>query len=123
MRYWRHSLNSSDTTFVMHAQAPNIALRFGVVLCCAVLAVALYLPAEAKAVAFHDFYDSFIHPWGNTILTLIILALCVTSCVTVVAVLRCGSILQRIGVVFVLLLPAFIVGRFLFWIVQQWSVG
>jgi hypothetical protein len=87
------------------------------------LAVALYLPAEAKATAYHSYYHSAIHPWESTLLTLIILALCVTSGVTAVAVLRRGSMLQCIGVVFVLLLPTFIVGRFLFWIAHQWSLG
>jgi len=43
---------------------------------CAITAIAFYLPAEAKATAFHDFYRHFVHPWGNVVVTILILACC-----------------------------------------------
>jgi len=105
----------------MHAQAPNIRLRFGFALGCVVAAVLLYLSAEAKATAFHDFYRHSIHPWESTSTTLVILALCAASVIASIPVFRRGSMLQRIGVTVVLLAPLFIVARFLFWIVHQWT--
>ena len=105
----------------MHAHAPNIRLRLGVVLACVVGAVLLYLPAEAKATAFHDFYRHFIHPWESTSTTVFILALCIASVVAAIPVFRRGCTLQRISIAVVLLAPLFIVARFLFWVVHQWT--
>ena len=105
----------------MHAQAPSIRLRFGIVLACVVVAVLLYLPAEARATAFHGFYRHFIHPWESTSITVIILALCVASVVAALPVVRRGSMLQRIGITIVLLAPLLIVARFLFWVLHQWT--
>jgi hypothetical protein len=104
----------------MNAQAPNIRLRFGVVLGCAIAAVLLYLPAEAKATAFHDFHRHFIHPWESTSAMLVILVLCAASPVAAVPVFRRGSTLQRFGVAVILIAPLLIVARFLFWVVHQW---
>jgi hypothetical protein len=105
----------------MHAQAPSIRVRFGVALICAFVAVLVYLPAEAKATAFHDFYRHFIHPWGSTSTTVVILLFSVASLVAAIPVLRRGSSLQRIGVTVVLLAPLLIVARFLFWVVHQFT--
>lgn len=105
----------------MHAHAPNIRLRLGVVLAFVIGAVLLYLPAETRATVFHDFYRHFIHPWESTGTTVFILGLCVASVVAAIPVFRRGSTPQRIGVVVILLAPLFIVARFLFWVVHQWT--
>ena len=92
-----------------------------VALCCAIVAVLLYLHAEAKATGFHDFYRHFIHPWESTSATLLTLVVCVVSIVVAGPAFRYGSMFQRVGMGFILLLPAFIIAGFLFWIVHQWS--
>ena len=104
----------------MRAHAPSIRLRLGVVLACAVVAVLLYLPAETRATAFHDFYRHFIHPWDSASITLLILCLCAASVVAAIPVFQRGSMLQRLGVAVLLLPPLFIVARFLFWVSRQW---
>ncbi len=105
----------------MHAQGPNIRLRFGVVVGCVGGAVFIYLPAEGGATAFHDFYRHFAHPWENTSITVVMLALCAAAVVAAIPVFRRGSTFRRTGVAVMLLAPMFIVARFLFWIVHQWA--
>lgn len=105
----------------MHPHASIIRLRLGVVLACVVGAVLLYLPAEARATAFHDFYRHFIHPWESTSTTLFILGLCVASIVAAIPVFPRGSTLQRVGVAVLVLAPLFIVTRFLVWVAHQWT--
>ncbi len=53
--------------------------------------------------------------------TVIILALCAASAIAAIPVLQRGSALQRIGVAVALIAPVFIVARFLFWVVHQWT--
>jgi hypothetical protein len=105
----------------MPAHASNIRWRFGIAVSCAVAALVLYLPTEARATAFHDFYNHFIHPWEDRSARVIILALCAASTVTAIPVLQRGSALQRIGVAVALIAPLFIIGRFLYWVVHQWT--
>lgn len=107
----------------MHAEGRNVRARVVLILCCTILAAVLYVRAEAKATLFHDYEDRFVHPWGSIGQTVIILALCGTSGVAAAPVFRRGSRLQRVGVALLLLLAAFIVARFLFWVMRQWSAS
>lgn len=49
----------------MHVQASHLRWRVAVAAGCTVGAALLYLLAEAKATAFHDFYRSFVASVGK----------------------------------------------------------
>jgi hypothetical protein len=104
----------------MSTHAFNIRLRLIVSALCAVAAMVLYVPAEAKAVAFHDFIRSFVHPWGNLVVTLLILGSCVGAIIAAVPVIRMGSFWLRTSATAVAACPAVILVRFLVWTGHQW---
>ena len=105
----------------MNAAAHKLGLRLTVAAACSFLALLLYVPAEAKATAFHDFYRHFVHPWGHALTAIFILAFCVGAGAAVAPVLRRGSPLQRLVGLVVVGCPALILARFLVWVGHQWS--
>jgi len=104
----------------MIAEVPNKHSRFGVMLASGIAGAILYLHAESRAVAFHDLYRHFSHPWGNYSFTILILGLCSTSIVYAVPILRRSAAVQRIGCGIFLAGPIFVLSRFVFWVIHQW---
>jgi len=105
----------------MSAIAQNSRLRLALGVCCCVTALCLYIPAEAAATAFHDFYRHFVHPWGNVLTTGAIFVFSIAACASVFPVLRRGSTVQRIVATIVIASPVLILTRFLVWAGSQWS--
>jgi hypothetical protein len=105
----------------MSAIAQNPHLRLVVGVCCCVTALFLYVPAEAAATAFHDFYRHFVHPWGNVLTTAAIFVFSIAACASVFPVLRRGSAVQRLVASIVVACPVLILTRFLVWAGCQWS--
>lgn len=105
----------------MHPTAYSIRLEFAVAASSAIAALLLYLPREAKATAFHDFYRHFVHLWGNVVSTALILVPCVLGVAASASVVRRGSNLQRVGAALVAACPVIILARFLLWVAHQWT--
>src|SRR5689334_6241379 len=104
----------------MSALADRHGFRLAIGFCCCLATLFLYVPAEAKATAFHDFYRHFVHPWGNALVSGAIFVFSVAACASVVPVLRGGSGVQRLMASIVIACPLFIVARFLVWAGHQW---
>ena len=85
--------------------------------------VAIYLPAEAHATGFHDFYRHFAHPWGSVALSWCILSLCVLALALAWSPLLTGSALQRISAIGIWIIPLLILSRYSVWLVHQWTAG
>jgi hypothetical protein len=105
----------------MNAIQYKLGPRLAVGASCSLLALLLYVPAEARATAFHDFYRHFVHPWGHALTAFSILAFCVAAVVIVGPVLRRGSYFQRLAALIVVGCPVLILARFLVWVGHQWS--
>ena len=105
----------------MNGAVYKLGLRLTVGAVCSLLALVLYVPAEAKATAFHDFYRHFVHPWGHALTAIFILAFCVGAGAAVAPVLRRGSPRQRLAGSIVVGCPVLILARFLVWVGHQWT--
>ncbi len=81
-----------------------------------VLGVGFYANASARAVFMggYNFAAQVLHPWETVGLTVAVLVCCFVAREAAGPVLRRGTRLQRIGAGFALVLPAFMVGHFLF---------
>ena len=104
----------------MSAVAHNHGLRLVVGCCCCLAALVVYVPAEAGATSFHNFYHHFVHPWGNVLVSAVILIFSVAACVSVLPVVRSASALQRLLASIVVGCQALILARFLVWVGHQW---
>jgi len=90
---------------------------------CVISLLAIYLPAEAHATAFHDFYRHFVHPWGSVLLSWCILVLCALALALAWPALRTGSALQRLCAIGISIIPLLILSRYSAWLVHQWTAG
>jgi hypothetical protein len=97
----------------MNAVPYRLGRRLAVGASCSFLALLLYVPAEARATPFHDFYWHFVHPWGHALTAIFILGFCVAAVVIVAPVLRRGSYLQRLAGTIVVACPVLVLTRFL----------
>ena len=88
-----------------------------------IVSVAIYLPAEAHATAFHDFYRHFAHPWGSVAASWCVLGLCVLALALTWPLVRAGSFWQRGLGIGVWIIPLLILSRYLVWLVHQWRTG
>ncbi len=88
-----------------------------------IASVVIYLPAEAHATAFDDFYRHFVHPWGNMALSWCVVGLCVLALALAWSPLRTGSSLQRICAIGIWIVPLLILSRYSAWLVHQWTAG
>jgi hypothetical protein len=98
----------------------NVRLRLllGAAVVC--LCLAIYLPAEARATGFHDFYRHFVHPWGSVAMSWCILALCVLALVTTWPALRVGGWPHRMAASIIWVAPLLILVHYSAWLLQQW---
>jgi hypothetical protein len=87
------------------------------------LSLLIYLPAEAHATSFHDFYRHFVHPWGSVGMSWCLLALCVVALAITWPLLRSGSLLPRVGAAALWIIPLLILSRYFVWLVHQWAAG
>ena len=97
----------------------NARLRLLIAAAAVLLLLGIYLPAEAGAKGFHDFYGPFAHPWGSFGLSWCVLALCVIALVATGPLLRGGSWLRRIAAVAISIFPLLILARYVVWLAQQ----
>ena len=88
-----------------------------------VLLLFIYLPAEAHATSFRDFYRHFVHPWGSIGLSWCILALCVLALALTWPLVRAGSFWHRIAAIGIWIIPLLILSRYSMWLVHQWTAG
>jgi hypothetical protein len=107
----------------MSATAYNVRWRLLIAVTAVLIASAIYLPAEAEAAGFHDFYRAFVHPWGRAALSWCILGLCVIALSATWPLLRFGSWIERVGAVAVWIVPVFIISHYLAWLVHQWAAA
>jgi hypothetical protein len=88
-----------------------------------IASLALYLPSDAHANAFHDFYGHLVHPWGSVAASWCILGLCIIALSLTGSVLHVGSWAQRFSAVCVSVFPLIILSRYLVWLMHQWTAG
>jgi hypothetical protein len=101
--------------------AHNARSRLLIAVVAVLLSLAIYLPAEARATSFHDFYRHFVHPFGSIVLSWCILGLCVIALSASWPLLLGGSWLRRITVFGVSIVPLLILARYFVWLVHQWT--
>ena len=106
---------------VVNTAPYNVRLRLVIAAVAVCLCLVIYLPAEARATSFHDFYRHFVHPWGSVALSWCLLALCVVALAVTWPLLRAGPWLHRIEASVIWLIPLLILTRYFVWLAQQWT--
>jgi hypothetical protein len=99
-------------------QTRSFGWRFGVVACSNVALLLAFIPALASARASHTF-SWFAHPWQDIRQDIFIFAFAAVAVVAAIPVLTRGSMVQRVSVLALLLLPAYAVITFLIWSLRQ----
>lgn len=101
----------------MVQKAAHFKWRLVTMACFELALMFVLLRATARAWGFGTF-SSFAHPWQNIqddLLIFIFSALIIVGCVPII--IR-GSLAQRIKVLILILLPAYAIVTFLFWVLR-----
>jgi len=82
--------------------------------------VAIYLPAVASARAFHSL-QAFAHPWHNFAADILLFAVSAVCIVSVLPILRHGSLAERLVGAVCLVAPAWVLGHFVVWFFRLYA--
>src|SRR4030095_11302045 len=82
--------------------------------------VAIYLTAVASARSFHSL-QAFAHPWHDFVAVILRFAVSAVCIVSVLPILRHGSLAQRLAGVFCLVAPAWVLGHFVVWFFRLYA--
>lgn len=77
----------------------------------------LYVRGLAGA-AVSGTYSSFAHPWRSVGSDLLMFALCGACLVLLAVFVRCGSKLQRVAAVLLVMLPLLVISHFVLWLLK-----
>jgi nucleoside recognition membrane protein YjiH len=85
-----------------------------------VVLAAIYLPAVASARAFHSL-KAFAHPWHDFAADILLFAVSAVCVVSILPILRHGSLLQRLVGTVCLGAPAWVLGHFVVWFFRLYA--